>query len=109
MSGRHPWALAALGAEYDRAGERAGAEAVYAELVARAQREYVQPWTLTVAAMSTGRMDEAVALCQRGLDERDPFILGAFVEAFQDGRRLRADPRYPELRARAGWDVATRE
>jgi hypothetical protein len=50
VSGRRPWAMAALAMTYADWGKPAEAKALYAELVARAAREYIQPSQLAIAA-----------------------------------------------------------
>ena len=47
----------ALGAS----GQRDAAEAVYAEMLARARREYASGYFLATAAVAVGRLDEAIA------------------------------------------------
>ena len=56
--------------------EKAGA--VFRELEARSQREYIQPAMLTAAAAAVGEIDQAMVFAQQALDERDPsFVLPA--------------------------------
>src|SRR5258705_13363091 len=50
VSGRHPWAMAALAMTYADWGKPAEAQALYAELVTRAAREYIHPSQLALAA-----------------------------------------------------------
>ena len=75
MSGRHPWALAALALAHAASGDPEGARAVYGELSARAKTGYVQPFWLATAALAIGNLDEAVALVRRSVVERDPIVL----------------------------------
>jgi serine/threonine protein kinase/tetratricopeptide (TPR) repeat protein len=105
MSGRHPWTLAFLAAVYDRAGDIAGATSLYEEARARAVREFVQPFVLAVTAAATGRLDDAFALANQAIDERDSVVTSLFQPGFPFARRIRADPRFASLRARIGWDV----
>src|SRR5215471_8794423 len=59
MSGRHPWSIAFLAvtfADMDKAEE---ADALYAELIARARRQYVSPVALSLAAAAAARESEA--------------------------------------------------
>jgi len=54
ISGRHPWAMAALAQGLGGWGKRADAKAVYGELMCRARRSYVPPSTLTLTALAAG-------------------------------------------------------
>jgi hypothetical protein len=60
VSGRRPWAMAALAMTYADWGKPAEAKALYAELVARAAREYIQPSQLAIAAAGAGEREKAV-------------------------------------------------
>ena len=56
-------------------GKTEEARAVYREMEIRSAREYVQPSMLAPAAAAVGDMDQAVAIAQRALDERDPLFV----------------------------------
>jgi len=101
-SGRHPWVLGALAAAFGLAGEHDSADAILAELRARARLEYVQPTFIVFAAIGAGRMDEAMDLAEKGADERDPIIVTAW--AHPSWRPLRSHPRFGELRRRMGLE-----
>ena len=105
MSGRHPWTLVFLAAIYDQAGDVAGAESLYEEARARAVREFVQPFVLAATAAAARRLDDAFALAIQAIDERDSIVTTLFQPGFQFARRIRADPRFADLRNRIGWDV----
>lgn len=96
MSGRHPWAMAVLAltlADLKRTGE---AEAVYAELAARARREYVLPSTLALAAAGAGRREEVARHAREAMAIRDPFRI-AFSSYWPFSRLiLRPSPHRPD-------------
>jgi Flp pilus assembly protein TadD len=94
--GRHPWVLAGLPSAYLQRGQRALGEAIYTELLARAQTEQVSRMVLAFAADQLGRVDEAIAHAIASVEHCDntgPFWTRAplFSAAFH------AHPRYPEL------------
>jgi serine/threonine-protein kinase len=94
--GRNPWTLAGVPSAYVQRGEPALAEAVYAELQARAQTEEVSRFVLSFAADALGRTDEAIAYAIESVERCDntgPYWTRA--PFFSDV--LRAHPRYPEL------------
>lgn len=105
MSGRHPWTLVFLAAIYDQAGDVAGAKCLHDEALARAVREYVQPFVLTATAAAAGKLDDAFAFARNAIDERDPIVTTLFQPGFQFARRIRADPRFANLCTRIGWEV----
>jgi TolB-like protein/Flp pilus assembly protein TadD len=96
MSGRHPWAMATLASTLATWGRREDAQAVYAELVARAKRNYVQPSELAIAASAAGMRDEAIAHAHAAVSTRDPGRL-KFSKYWPWSLRLREDPRFQEL------------
>ncbi len=103
ISGRHPWALAVLTvtlAEWDKFGE---AEAVYAELVARARREYVLPGALALSAGAVGRHDEAMRYAREAVTIRDPFRAG-LSSYWPTSVRLRSDSKIDRMLKEEGID-----
>jgi TolB-like protein len=97
MSGRHPWAMAALAMTFAEWGKPADAQAVYAEMMARARRCYVQPCQLAIAATAAGMQDEAIRHSREAFEIRDPFCRIHFSKYWPDSARLRADPRFHEI------------
>ena len=91
--GRHPWLMMGLAAAYDRAGLPGRADAVYRELAARSETEYVQPAVLAIAAEHAGRHDEAIAFLRRAVEIRDP-VLGAFALHAPTMHKLRESPDF---------------
>ncbi len=100
LMGRHPWVLASLGLAYAGAGNKAAAEAVYAELQARAGMGFVQPFWLATAALATDRRDEAVAMVERSVAEHDPIV--GWLKRLPEWAPLRTDPRIERLLVRLG-------
>jgi serine/threonine-protein kinase len=104
VSGRHPWSLAALAICHGRAGERDLADAVLAELRARAVHDWVAPTDLAMAAVGAGRIDEALVHVARAVEELDPRVVTIDFEHWIHWNPLRTDPRFPALRERLGWE-----
>ena len=97
MSGRHPWAMAALAKTFDEWGKPADAQAVYEEMMARARRCYVQPSQLATAAAAAGMRDEAIRHSCEAFEIRDPFCRIHFSKYWRESARLRMDPRFHEI------------
>jgi TolB-like protein/DNA-binding winged helix-turn-helix (wHTH) protein/Flp pilus assembly protein TadD len=81
-------------------GDRATALAMLKELLAANSRGYVEPYYLAVAYASVGDKDKAFAWMEEELKEHDPGLAHLNIDPFMDG--LRDDPRYGDLRHRAG-------
>jgi DNA-binding winged helix-turn-helix (wHTH) protein len=77
-----------------RAGDRAGASSVLAELIARSRREYVSPYDLAIAFTGIGDHGCALDHLEQAFAERVTRMLGLGDPEF-DG--LRVDPRYRRL------------
>jgi serine/threonine protein kinase/tetratricopeptide (TPR) repeat protein len=105
MSGRHPWMLVFLAAIYDQVGDVAGATSLHEEALARAVREYVQPFVLAATAAAAGKLDDAFAFAAKAIDERDAVVTTLFQPGFPFTRRIRADPRFADLCTRIGWEA----
>jgi TolB-like protein len=104
MSGRHPWAMAGLAMTFAEWGKPADAQAVYAELMARAKRGYVQPSQVAMAAAAAGMQDEAIRHTREAFEIRDPFCRLHFSKYWPDSARLRVDPRFQEILLEFGLD-----
>ena len=89
-----------LGLTYAAAGRESDAKAIYQELLARSQREYVQGSILAQLAAALGNLDEAFALLNRAYEERDLRLI--FIGAWPDYDPLRQDPRFDDLMRRVG-------
>jgi serine/threonine-protein kinase len=96
--GRHPWFLQALTGLYMQRGDHVRAEAVHAELEARAVTSQISFYTRAVSATYLGRMDEALQHAIRCAEARD--AIGPVWFRWPDLGPLHAHPRYPEVLAR---------
>ena len=98
ISGRHPWVLAELAVHYRSVGDKEAATAIYDELVARGRIQRLQPSPVALAAVAAGRLDEAIALCQCAIRERDAHILWAVRGVWDGWDRLYEHPKWKEVR-----------
>ena len=96
--GRHPWFLQVLTGLYMQRGDRVRAEAVHAELEARAVTSRISFYTRAVSAIYLGRMNEALEYAIRSAEARD--AIGPVWFRWPDIEPLQAHPRYPEVLAR---------
>ena len=97
ISGRMPFVLANLGTTFADWGKPEDADAVYAELMGRTRRCYVQPSVLAMAAAAAGIEEKAVQHTREALDIRDPASPMMFSKHLFYGRRLWAYPRVQEI------------
>jgi TolB-like protein len=104
MSGRHPWAMATLATTLADWGRCEEAQAIYAELLARSQRSFVQPGELAIAAAAAGRRDDALGHARTSIEIRDPAAWIKFSKYWPWSRRLREDPRFREILSEINLD-----
>lgn len=103
MSGRHPWALAILAVTLADWCKPADVDAIYAEMLARAHRQYMSPTVMAIAASAAGREDEAIRHANKAFEIRDPACAFLFSRHFVVwAARLYAYPRFREIVARMG-------
>jgi len=93
--GRHPWLLQVLTGLFMQKGDRTRAEAVHAELAARAVTSRVPHFARAVSALYLGRVDEALEHALESARARD--AIGPIWFNFPDLEPLKAHPRYPEV------------
>ena len=98
MFGRNPLLMTSLTLVYAEWGKPAEAKSVYAELLARAAREYVSPTLLATSAAAIGERDEAMRLTREAYAIRDP-QLNHMAKHWPGTKRLREDPRFAEILA----------
>jgi len=96
--GRHPWLLQALTGLYAQRGDRVRAEAIHAELIARALTSRVPFFSRAMSALYLGRIDEALEYALRSAEARDG--PGPVWYRWPDIEPLQAHPRFPDVIAR---------
>ena len=101
MSGRHPWPLSELAVTYASLGNQESADAIYNELAARNRIDLVQPTPFALAAVCAGRLDDAIALGHRAVEERDTHIRWAAIEDRWEGwKPIQSHSGWPALKQR---------
>ncbi len=101
MSGRQPWSLSEMAVTYASIGNGEAADAIYCELAARNRIEMIQPTPFALAATCAGRLDEAIALAHRAVDERDAHIRWAALDDRWEGwAPLQQHPSWGPLKDR---------
>jgi tetratricopeptide (TPR) repeat protein len=104
ISGRHAWAMTFLSLAFADCSRRADADAVYAEMLARARRQYVAPAPLAATASAAGREDDAMAHAREAFNRRDPECLIIFSRYARISDRLYAYPRFRGLLSEVGFE-----
>jgi len=107
MFGRNPLFMTILTLVYAEWGKRAEAKSVYAELLARAAREYVSPTLLATSAAAVGERDEAMRLTREAYAIRDP-QLSHMAKHWPGSKCLREDPRFAEILANTDSETSCR-
>jgi adenylate cyclase len=102
MSGRHPWAMLFRALTFADWGRAAEADAVYCEMLARAQHQYVPPGALAVAASAATRESDAVRHSREGLEVRDPHCQIFWSRYFPASARLYTYSGFREIIALMG-------
>lgn len=82
-----------------KSGRPADARAVIEELQ---KSRYVQPYTIALVHNGLDDRDEALALLERGVQERDPLM--TFLKVDSKWNNLRDDPRFIELMNRMNFE-----
>lgn len=101
MSGRLSWSLVFLAVTFAQWGKIGDADALYAEMLARARRQYVSPAQLALAAAAAARENEAI---RHAFEVRDPDCLVFFSRHSPYTAPLYAYPRFCEMISRHGRD-----
>jgi serine/threonine-protein kinase len=102
LSGGHPWLLSERAEVLAECGRPEEAEAVYRELTDRSRRQWVSPTTIGILAGVLGKDDEAFALLERAVVERESVVCVYREWPGPGTKRLRGDPRWEALLKRAG-------
>ena len=93
LSGRMPATLGFLGMCYGLAGRAADARQLLEELEARRRVTYVPAFSLGVAHLSLGELDQGLECMVRGIEERDPiYVISLKSEPLHDP--LRSHPTF---------------
>ncbi len=100
LSGRHPFAMSAQAMIFADWGKTVEANAVYAELKARAASHYIQPSHLAIAASAAGDKDAALGYFREAFEIRDSMLMMA--KHWPHFSRLREEPRFNETLVRLG-------
>ena len=95
---RDPWVEGLLGDAEARAGNRAAAEKVLAELHARAASHYVPPISRALVLIGLGRNAEAIVALGQAVDDHSTSMVYAGVDPSLDP--LRTDPAFKGLLGR---------
>jgi len=104
ISGRLSWSMAALAITLADWDKRAEADAIYAEMLARARYLYVSPVHLAYAAAAASKEDEAIRHAREAFEIRDPCFAYFFPKHNRYGARLHAYTRFRELLVKAGFE-----
>ena len=104
VSGRHSWAMMFLALALADCGRTTDADAVYAEMLARARRQYVAPAPLAVVASAAARLDDSIGHAAEAFNRRDPECLFVFSPYARIADRLYADPRFCPLLKKMGFN-----
>ena len=102
MSGRLSWSMAFLAVTFADLGKPGDADAVYAEMLARARRQYVPPAQLALAAAAASRKNEAIHHARDAFEIRDPECQFFFSRHLPYSALLYAYPEFCEMVARMG-------
>lgn len=92
--------VAALGLVHALKGDAPEANAAIAELQERSRETFVSPYQLSTIYAALGDSAQALDLLERAFDEKSYWIIYLNVDPALD--RLRDQPRFTELRRRAG-------
>lgn len=98
--GRHPWMLQVMTGLFMQCGETEKAEAIHAELEARARTSSVPFFSLAVSAIYLGRIEEGFEFALRSAAARDG--IGHMWARFPDIEPVLTHRRYPEILAAMG-------
>ena len=104
MSNRHSWSMGVLAMALADWGKPGDADAVYAEMLVRARRQYQPPALLAVAASAAEKEDQAIAHAREALASRDPSSRVFLCRHFPYSTRLYAYPRFRGLLSEVGLD-----
>jgi TolB-like protein/tRNA A-37 threonylcarbamoyl transferase component Bud32/Tfp pilus assembly protein PilF len=102
LTNRNPYSLARLATSHAQAGQIAEARIILRELLARAEREYVPPWSFVHAYVALGDIESAATWTEKAFEEGSNGI--AYLTPDPDLAPLRRHPRIRALMARVGLE-----
>jgi TolB-like protein/Tfp pilus assembly protein PilF len=100
LSGGGVLYLGTLGQAYARAGRRGEAEKVLSELLERAKRSHVSPYSIAVVYAALDEKDQAFQWLDKALEERSKVLI-ELRDSLQF-ENLRSDPRFANILHRVG-------
>jgi DNA-binding winged helix-turn-helix (wHTH) protein/TolB-like protein/Flp pilus assembly protein TadD len=101
LSGGSPDESASLAHAYALAGKRTEALKILEELKQQAKRKFISPGTIAYLYGALGERDQAFALLDKAVEERDNMVVLLKVEPMFDP--LRSDSRFAKLLRRIGF------
>ena len=105
--GNHSMYIGFLGGALARAGRRADAERVLAELDERAKREYVPPCDKALVLTPLGRTEDALAALEKAYEERNALLWRRIQFPMFDP--LRASPRWQAIATKLARTAPVKE
>jgi serine/threonine protein kinase/tetratricopeptide (TPR) repeat protein len=96
LSGRSPYALSPLAITYAGIGKTCEAAALYKELLARAEGEYVSPAQLAGPALALGHSYESMQFIEQAFAMRDPWFK-IWAKRNPDFAPFLSEPRFLEI------------
>jgi tetratricopeptide (TPR) repeat protein len=103
ISGRLSWSLVTLAGALVESGKTADADAIYAEMLARARRQYIPPAHLAWLAAALSKEDEAINHSRQAFAISDPFCRTFFSKHFPPWARLYVYSRFRQLVSEVGF------
>jgi eukaryotic-like serine/threonine-protein kinase len=100
LSGGNRWLLGSLGHALGVTGQREEARRILADLIANADKRYVDPWTLSEIHLGLGDRDEALSQLSKAVDNHTVYV--GFLATDERFAPLRGDPRFKRLLERIG-------
>src|SRR2546422_10869470 len=100
VTGRHDFSVASLGYTYGVLGKRGEARKLLNELMERAERRYVSPYSIAHIYIGLGERDQAFEWLRKGSESHDEWMGWLKVDPKLDS--LRSDPRFADLARRVG-------
>ena len=101
--GRHPWILMGIALAAGKANDPKTADAAYQELKGRSGLEYIQSLLLAVAALYSGRREEAFQHLHTAVAERDA-MLTALALDWPGFDPILDTPEYAAVLRMMGWE-----